>query len=127
MPRVIFKLKNIIIEHIYSGWEHNIVISNKGEIFSFGYNQSFQCGLPNSNLLCNNSINDPTNISILHDIYGKSASCGNEHSLILSQNNEVYGMGNNEDGVLGLKDIKIKIKKIKKLIVLKVVVIQKVV
>ena len=41
LPRVIFKLKNTIIEHIYSGWEHNIVLSNKGEIFSFGYNQSF--------------------------------------------------------------------------------------
>ena len=108
LPRVVFKLKNVIIDHIYSGWEHNIVISNKGEIFSFGYNQSYQCGLPNSNLLCNNSINDPTNISILHNIYGKIVSCGNEHSLILSKNNEVYGVGNNEDGVLGLNDTKIK-------------------
>ena len=35
-------------------------------------------------------------------------SCGNEHSLILSKNNEVYGVGNNEDGVLGLNDTKIK-------------------
>ena len=48
-PRIVFKLKNVIIEKIYSGWEHNIVVSKKGEIFTFGYNQSFQCGLPNSN------------------------------------------------------------------------------
>ena len=108
LPRVIFKLKNIIIDHIYSGWEHNIVLSNKGEIFSFGYNQSYQCGLPNSNLLCRNCINDPTNISKIHNLYGKYISCGNEHSLILSNNNEVYGIGSNEDGVLGLNDTKIK-------------------
>ena len=108
LPRVIFKLKNTIISHIYSGWEHNIVLSNKGEIFSFGYNQSYQCGLPNSNLLCKNSINDPTNISTIYNLYAKSISCGNEHSLILSKNNEVYGIGNNEDGVLGINDIKLK-------------------
>ena len=108
LPRVIFKLKNTIIDHIYSGWEHNIVLSNQGDIFSFGYNQSYQCGLPNSNLLYRNTINDPTNISVVHNLYGKLVSCGNEHSLILSKNNEVYGIGNNEDGVLGLNDLKLK-------------------
>ena len=108
LPRVVFKLKNTVIDHIYSGWEHNMVLSNKGEIFSFGYNQSYQCGLPNNNLLCRNTINDPTSISFMHNIYGKLVSCGNEHSLILSNNNEVFGVGSNEDGVLGLNDIKIK-------------------
>ena len=108
LPRIIFKLKNKIIDHIYSGWEHNIVLSNKGEIFSFGYNQSYQCALPNRNLLCRNTINEPTSITNFHNIYGKSISCGIEHSLILSNNNEVYGVGNNEDGVLGIEDIKLK-------------------
>lgn len=108
LPRIIFKLKNTIIDHIYSGWEHNIVLSNKGEIFSFGYNQSYQCGLDNSNLICRYCINDPTNISVIHNLYAKSISCGNEHSLILSKNKEVYGIGSNEDGVLGCKDIKLK-------------------
>ena len=108
LPRIIFKLKNTIIDHIYSGWEHNMVLSNKGEIYSFGYNQSFQCGLPNSNLLCRNIIYDPTNISNLHNLYAKLISCGNEHSLILSKNNEVYGFGSNEDGVLGSNNIKLK-------------------
>ena len=108
LPRVIFKLKNTIIERIYSGWEHNIVLSNKGEIFSFGNNESYQCALPNKNILNRNTINDPTNVTAFHNIHGKSISCGNEHSLILSNNNEVYGVGNNEDGVLGLDDLKIK-------------------
>ena len=108
LPRVVFKLKNTIIEKIYSGWEHNVVISKKGEIFTFGHNQSYQCGLPNQNKFHQNSIPDPTNISELHNIYAKSVSCGNEHSLILTNNKEVYGMGSNEDGVLGYNDITLK-------------------
>lgn len=49
-------------------------------------------GLPNNNLLCRSTINAPTNISSVHNICGKLVSCGNEHSLILSNNNEVYGI-----------------------------------
>ena len=107
-PRVVFKLKNKIIENIYSGWEHSIATTKKGEIFTFGYNQSFQCGLPNTNSFNQNSIPDPTNISELYNIYSKSISCGNEHSLILTKNGEVYGIGSNEDGVLGYSDINLK-------------------
>ena len=108
LPRVVFKLKNVIINNIYSGWEHSIVTSKKGEIYSFGYNQSYQCGLPNINNFSQNSIPDPTNISKLYNIYAESISCGNEHTLILTSNKEVYGIGSNEDGVLGYNDITMK-------------------
>ena len=108
LPRIIFKLKNIRIDHIYSGWEHNIILSNKGEIYSFGHNQFYQCGLQNKDSSYK-IIRDPTNISILNNnIRGISAACGNEHSLILSKDNSVYSFGNNEDGVLGINDSKIK-------------------
>ena len=107
-PRVVYKLKNEIIENIYSGWEHNVVVSKKGKIFTFGHNQSYQCGLPNTNIFHQNSIPDPTNISELYNIYSKEISCGNEHSLILTHEKKVYGIGNNEDGVLGYNDIAIK-------------------
>ena len=108
LPRVVFKLKNVIIDNIYSGWEHSIVTSKKGEIFSFGYNQSYQCGLPNINNFNQNSISDPTNISKIYNIYAESISCGNEHTLILTTNKEVYGIGSNEDGVLGCNDTTLK-------------------
>ena len=108
IPRMIFKLKNIRIDHIFSGWEHNIILTNKGEIYSFGNNQHYQCGLSNSNNI-NKIITDPTNISKLNNnMKGISAACGNEYTLILSKDNEVYAFGNNEDGVLGLSDSKIK-------------------
>ena len=110
LPRVIFKLKNEIINNIYSGWEHNIVLNTKGEIFSFGHNQYYQCGFPNmQKILANNeNINDPTNISIYNNLKAIKVSCGNEHSLILAQDKNVYGIGNNEGGLLGINNNKIK-------------------
>ena len=109
LPRVIFKLKNEMIKSISSGWQHNIVLNNKGEIFSFGHNQEYQCGLPNidhtSNYSNRENINDPTNVSVLNNnLRAIKVSCGNEHSLILGEDKNVYGVGNNEDGLLGLSD-----------------------
>ena len=109
IPRVIYKLKNKIIEHIYSGWEHNIIILNNGDIYSFGHNQFYQCGIKENKKKQTKIINNPTNISILNNnIKGISASCGNEHTLILSTENDVYAFGNNEDGALGIENNKIK-------------------
>ena len=111
LPRVIFKLKNEIIDKIYSGWEHNIVLNNKGEIFSFGHNQYYQCGLPKIEKKGSiyENINDPTNISILNNnLKAIKVSCGNEHNLIISQDKNVYGFGSNDSGLLGLKDTSIK-------------------
>ena len=108
LPRIVFKLKNEYVDKIYAGWEHNIILNNKGEIFSFGHNKDFQCGLPN-NKGSNQNINSPTNISIINDnMKAISASCGNEHTLILKDDNSVYAFGCNEDGELGLKDKNIK-------------------
>jgi alpha-tubulin suppressor-like RCC1 family protein len=54
-------------------------------------------------------IKNPQNISTLHgNIKGKSAACGNEHTLILDENNNVYSFGNNEDGVLGVENNNLK-------------------
>lgn len=108
LPRIIFKLKNERISKIYSGWEHNILLTNKGEIYSFGHNQFYQCGLKNKDENYK-IIKDPTNISVLNNnIRAKSAACGNEHSLILGYDNNIYAFGNNEDGLLGLNDCKTK-------------------
>ena len=108
LPRIIFKLKNQYVNKIYSGWEHNIIINNHGELFSFGHNKNYQCGLPN-NKGNNDKINNPTNISIINNNFkALSAACGNEHTLVLKNDNSVYAFGNNEDGELGLQDRNIK-------------------
>ena len=103
-PLLIYKLKNIIIKKIYSGWEHNLIISDTNEVYSFGHNNNLQCGIKD-----NLKIKNPSNISILNNgITAISAACGNEHSLILSTDKNVYSFGNNEDGVLGIENNKLK-------------------
>ena len=103
-PLLIYKLKNIIAKKIYSGWEHNIIISDTNEIYSFGNNKNLQCGIED-----NLKVKNPINISFLNNgITAISAACGNDHSLILSTEKNVYSFGNNEDGVLGIKNNKLK-------------------
>ena len=110
-PLLVYKLKNVRVKKVYSGWEHNIIISDTNEIYSFGHNNNCQCGIPiNKNKNIDNiKIKNPINISDLNSgITAISAACGNEHTLILDNKNNVYSFGNNEDGVLGIKDSKIK-------------------
>ena len=113
LPRIIFKLKNKSIKHIYSGWEHNIVIDSNNEIFSWGNNQSCQCGISNNE---KRIIQTPINLSEKNNnIKVKKVSCGNEHNLILTIENELYGFGSNDDGILCLEDPKIKTEKLIKI------------
>jgi alpha-tubulin suppressor-like RCC1 family protein len=109
-PILVYKLKNIIIKKIYSGWEHNIIISDNNEIYSFGHNNNCQCGIPiENNNKDNIRIKNPINISDFNNgMTAISAACGNEHTLILDKKNNVYSFGNNEDGVLGVENNKLK-------------------
>ena len=107
-PLLIYKLKNIKVKKIYSGWEHNIIISDTNEIYSFGNNNNLQCGVPSNREKENIRIKNPINVSELSGIKAISAACGNEHTLILDQKNDVYSFGNNEDGVLGIDNNKLK-------------------
>ena len=113
LPRMVFKLKNITIQKIYSGWEHNLIIDSKNEIYSWGNNKSCQCGI-NTSLY--KIVQNPINISYLNNrIKANEISCGNEYNLILTTNNELYGFGSNDDCVLCLNDKKIKIEKFTKI------------
>ena len=84
------------------------VIFLKLKLISFGHNKNLQCGIPiNNNEYI--KIQNPRNISILNNrITAISASSGNEHSLILDKENDVYSFGINEDGVLGIENNKLK-------------------
>ena len=114
LPRIIYKLKNEYVNKIYSGWEYNIILNKQGEIFSFGHNNNFQCGVPKINE--KEIISNPINISKINgNIKALSAACGNEHTLILKDDNSVYGFGNNEEGELGLEDKNIKTYKLNKI------------
>ena len=88
------------ISKISTGSYHSIIQNNKGEIFSCGYNHNGQCGLGHFNdtqITPSLILNAPSNI--VHFI------CGSHHSLFLDSEGNVYSVGYNEYGQLGLGHI----------------------
>ena len=82
---------------ISAGFRHSIFQSNKGEIFSCGHNEVGQCGLGHFDELQITPsliLNLPPNI--VHFV------CGDYHCLFLDSEGNVYSVGYNMDGQLGL-------------------------
>ena len=100
LPRVLYHLKNKEIISIKSGWEHSIAQDKNGMIFSWGNNSCCQCGFESSDN-SNGNILFPSNIIELNNKNIIEISCGNEHTLALSKEGEVYSWGSFADGVLG--------------------------
>jgi hypothetical protein len=97
LPRVCYKLKDEEIVKLSCGWDYNIVINKNQKLFSWGNNESGQCGIGEIPQV--QQVLNPTLIENLDKV--KSVSCGNEHSLALLTNGDVYSWGKSEDGVLG--------------------------
>ena len=116
IPRTIFKLKNENISRIFCGWENSLAITNKGEVYMWGNNKSMQCGVEiDDSDIKTQQISTPVNISRTQNVNFKatSASCGNDHTLLLGDDYTVYGFGTNVDGVLGTDDLNYKSYKLK--------------
>ena len=85
------------ISKISAGYNHSLFQNNKGEIFACGDNKYGQCGLGhfNENQITPSLIpNLPSNI--VHFV------CGSNHSFFLDPEGNVYSVGDNEQGQLGL-------------------------
>ena len=95
---------------IASGSYHNLVLTSKGEVYSFGSNNESQCGFDNNT--------DPIFIPTLingtgvtkgnsYDFYNpklgkiKDIACGKYHSLILNEDGTVFSFGRNLYGECG--------------------------
>ena len=82
---------------ISTGLYHSLFQNDQGEIFSCGYNQHGQCGLGHfvsSQVTPSLILNTPSNIV--------QFVCGNYHNLFLDSDGNVYSVGNNVNGSLGL-------------------------
>jgi alpha-tubulin suppressor-like RCC1 family protein len=91
-----YKLKDMEIKKMSCGWEHSIVITKEKKCFSWGINESGQCGVGPGPIIFN-----PTQILNLESV--KEVSCGNEHSLALLENGDLYSWGQSQGGLLGFK------------------------
>ena len=85
------------ISKISAGWSHSLFQNNKGEIFACGNNDEGQCGLGHFNhpqITPNLILNAPS--KIIHFV------CGSAQSLFLDSEGNVYSVGQNAFGQLGL-------------------------
>ena len=86
------------IAKISAGCFHSLFQNNKGEIFACGYNKHGQCGLGhfNESQLAPSLILNPAPSNIVEFV------CGYRQSLFLDLEGNVYSVGDNEEGQLGL-------------------------
>lgn len=100
-PTLVVFLQNKKIEGVFCGSEHTLVITNEGEVFSWGLNIKGQLGLGDSM-----NRNSPTLVetvsSKITQFQGGSldkgeriiqGSCGGLHSLLLSDRNKLLSCG----------------------------------
>ncbi|XP_072035164.1 RCC1 and BTB domain-containing protein 1-like [Amphiura filiformis] len=86
------------IVQIACGSHHTLVLTDRGEVYAWGYNN---CGQVGSGATSN--INTPRKVSSL--LSGRrvvSVACGQTSSLALIDSGEVFGWGYNGNGQLGL-------------------------
>ena len=96
-PRMISCLRDEIIKEICCGHSHTLVINTYGQVFAWGQNLSGQLGLGET---APNTVKRPVLNQYLSNITKLSA--GNEHSLALTKNGELYIWGGG--GLTGLGD-----------------------
>ena len=85
------------ISKVSAGWSHSLFQNNKGEIFACGFNQKGQCGLghfKSPQITPSLILNVPSNIV--------QFVCGSDQSLFLDSEGNVYSVGHNFFGELGL-------------------------
>ena len=85
------------ISKISTGNYHSLFQNDKGEIFSCGYNEQGQCGLGNFD---SPQITPSLILNILSDIV--QFVCGGNQSLFLDSEGNVFSVGDNYNGSLGL-------------------------
>eukprot|EP01084_Bolivina_argentea_P260302 439541_1 len=86
-----FVQNKIIISKIKTGGQFSVVISNKGECFSFGTNYYGECGIPND---CGR-ISTPTKMKFPLNDCIEDVQCGSGHSMAISNQKEYYFFGKN--------------------------------
>ena len=113
------------IQLISLGSQHTICVTNKGKVYTFGWNNYGQCGVPinstivlkseleNNRLININKFNE-LDLKILNRIDGvkipqideiilsNSITCGEDYTLIVDQEGKLWSFGLNLNGQLGL-------------------------
>ncbi|XP_054714057.1 RCC1-like G exchanging factor-like protein [Uloborus diversus] len=83
------------------GRAHTVVVTDKEGVFSLGNNSYGQCGVPAA---MHSENDDHIKIHKIEDVSNdiREVVCGQDHTLLLTENGEVYSFGWSADGQTGL-------------------------
>jgi len=101
IPQLVNALQDVRVKHITTGGGFSMVLSDDGRVFSFGMNQGGQLGIGNIK-----SQNIPQLVTAFQDMRVVQISCGENHSLVLTEEGKVFAFGFNLAGQLGLGNTK---------------------
>jgi alpha-tubulin suppressor-like RCC1 family protein len=93
-----FNYKNIKnITDVICGYHYTIFLTSDGKVYSCGYNNNGQLGIGNTN-----EQYTPRDITFFNGIYmkqidGGKFTSGENHSIFLTNNDKIYGAGNNNN------------------------------
>ncbi|KAL0585650.1 hypothetical protein ABG067_004573 [Albugo candida] len=97
-PRVIESLREkYFITFAAVSYHHSAVVSNNGDLLTFGMNDSGQLGLDHAQ-----HQHTPQLVETLSSQKVCKVACGLYHTVVIVDNGEVYSFGKNEYGQLGL-------------------------
>ncbi|KAG8311110.1 putative E3 ubiquitin-protein ligase herc4 [Homalodisca vitripennis] len=97
-PKIIRSLATNFVVQISCGYKHCLALTNNGQLFSWGCNESGQLGLGHK---CE-SVSQPTLIKSLSGVPLAFIASGGSHSFAVSKSGAVFGWGKNTFGQLGL-------------------------
>ncbi|XP_074070288.1 X-linked retinitis pigmentosa GTPase regulator isoform X2 [Macrotis lagotis] len=94
-----FWLKNDIPAYLSCGDEHTALVTGNNKLYMFGSNNWGQLGLGSKT-----TVNKPTCVKALKPEKVKIAACGRNHTLVYTEEGNIYAAGGNSEGQLGLGD-----------------------
>jgi hypothetical protein len=92
---------------ISCGYKHSLALTESGRVFSWGENSHGQLGTENE------IYRENPNVIEIQNVTFKKISCGQRHSLLLSNDGEIYAFGDNRFGQIGSGAKEMQIKPIK--------------
>ncbi|VVC26390.1 Zasp-like motif,Regulator of chromosome condensation 1/beta-lactamase-inhibitor protein II,Domain [Cinara cedri] len=91
-----FFIRNDPVVEISCGEEHSGIVCQNGRVFCFGKNSFGQLGLGHTE-----NVFKPNCVKSLKPEKVKHIACGRSHTIVSTENNTIYGFGDNSDGQLG--------------------------
>lgn len=116
-PKLVETFKNMVIEKISCGKAHSLAIDNLGSLFTWGAGACGQLGVEGINYfnldIHTLPVDDdgypyqatPKYLKSLKGVKVKAGECGDVHTMVLSDQGEVYSFGGGSFGQLGLGQI----------------------